>query len=146
FFDLKIVAARSQSERDFMPDEARSRELFEHSGAGLEHHGVGEATTRPVGRAVSPSVPSIRYKPPQPVPATPPVVPATCTRSPTRRPCFPIRKKYPATERITFCKATAMPAVRKPAKVVMAPSSLAKAIAMMIATSDQTTNLRSARN
>ena len=61
-------------------------------------------------------------------------------------PNFPIRKKYPTIDKMTFCSATATPAVSNPAKVTTDPSLLAKAKATIIATANHRVNFRSNRN
>src|SRR5579862_1126605 len=143
---LVVVAFSGQGEGDLMPVEAGAGNLLEQPGTGLKDYGVGEHHHAARGGAAGALANLHQVQRTRPMSTTSPVTPAICTLSPTRTPYLPIRKKYPATERITFCRATAMPAVRRPAKVASVPSSLAKATATITAISDHTTIRRSSRN
>ena len=118
-------APRRQRERDLVPREVDARNLLEDAARGLENDRVRERDHAPRGGGIARPLSSIRCSRTSPRSMTSPVTLPICTRSPTRMPYLPIRKKYPTTDTSTLCIATARPAVMRPANVASEPSSVA---------------------
>ena len=74
-------------------DDAGLREEVERMLAADSLHSPAVRQAVAVGRGLVPPLTSIRCRRTMPISTTSPVIPATCTRSPTRTPYLPIRKK-----------------------------------------------------